>query len=128
MTNGFLHRLMDLIEAGKTPYHTVALCERELANAGFLRLDEGEMWQLERGGRYYVVRDGSAMVAFSVGEKSGPFRIVASHTDSPCLKIKGDKPFYENGYLKWNVERYGGWIFRSSLRAGRSITSPKRAS
>lgn len=127
MTNGFLHRLMDLIEAGKTPYHTVALCEKELIKAGFLRLDEGEAWQLERGGRYYVVRDGSAMVAFSVGEKSGPFRIVASHTDSPCLKIKGDKPVCDaNGYLKWNVERYGGpllysWLDIPLVLAGREV-------
>lgn len=120
-------KLMKQLHAAKTPYHTVALCTAELEAQGYVRLEEGEDWSILRGGRYFLVRDGSAMVAFSVGKNAGGFRIVASHTDSPCLKIKGEKPFYENGYLKWNVERYGGALLYSFLDiplalAGREIS------
>ncbi len=122
-----VQKLMKQLHSAKTPYHTVALCARELEAQGYVRLEEGEDWSILRGGRYFLVRDGSAMVAFSVGHKAGGFRIVASHTDSPCLKIKGEKPFYENGYLKWNVERYGGALLYSFLDiplaiAGREIS------
>lgn len=122
-----VNKLMKQLSCAKTPYHAVSLCAKELEEKGYIRLDESADWQLVRGGRYFVIRDGSAMIAFCVGEQSGGFRIVASHTDSPCLKIKGDKPIFDKGYLQWNVERYGGgllysWLDIPLVLAGREIS------
>ncbi|MBQ8175368.1 MAG: M18 family aminopeptidase [Clostridia bacterium] len=121
-----IRTLMQRIDRAKTPYHTVELCAQILEAQGFSRLDEASEWQLVRGGRYFAIRDGGAMVAFCIGKQTGGFRIVASHTDSPCLKIKGEKPVFENGYLKWNVERYGGtllysWLDIPLVLAGREV-------
>jgi aspartyl aminopeptidase len=63
--------------------------EQALLSASFIRLSETQSWQLETGGRYYVVRDDSSIIAFVAGEKSLPesgYKIIGAHTDSPGEK------------------------------------------
>ncbi len=106
--------LFDYLNQSKTAYHAVQNAQNLLNKAGFTPLFEGERWNLARGGKYYVIKDGSAMVAFVVGQNSG-FYTVASHTDSPCMKIKLSPEQTVDCYTKLNVERYGGGIFYSWL-------------
>lgn len=92
-----------------TAYHAVANAEMILKENGFVRLYEKDEWKISLGGKYYVIRNGSALIAFTVGT-TDYLKIAASHVDSPALKIKENPIIKENGYYKLNVEKYGGGI------------------
>ena len=116
MSNAILHkRLTDFLEEGKTAYHAAAASVSFLEAHGYIRLHEGEPFSLCTGGKYYVTRNGSAVIAFSVGEAVGGFRIVASHLDSPALKLKGNPVISAEGVSKLNTEPYGGGLYYSWL-------------
>ena len=105
--------LLDFIDASPSPWHAVHTCEQRLQAAGFSRLEESERWTFKPGGKHYVVRAGSSIIAFIVGGKSLPdtgLRIIGAHTDSPGLRIK-PKPAEEvGGMVRLGVEVYGGPI------------------
>ncbi len=118
--------ILELLKSSLTPYHAVKEAEKLLLQNGFEKLEESEKWNIKKHGKYYVVRDGSALIAFKTGEDFS-FTITASHTDSPCFKLKGGNEFSDGNYLKFNVEKYGGGLFYSMLDiplkvAGRIIT------
>ncbi len=113
--NNQLNALMQYIKESPTAYHASATVARVLDAAGFVRLDEGAVWWLSAGGRYYTVRDGSALIAFSLAGRSGGFRMVASHLDSPCFAVKGEAEMEAGGCTKLNVEPYGGPLYYSYL-------------
>ena len=94
-----------------TAYHAVKnICDL-LTKNGFERLDVGEKWSLKEGGRYFTTQNGSSVVAFKVG-KNRVFNICESHTDSPCLKIKGDK-VADGDIKRLNTEKYGSALLYS---------------
>ena len=105
--------LLDFIDASPSPWHAVHTCEQRLQAAGFTRLDETERWALQSGGKHYVVRGGSAIIAFVVGSaglaETG-LRIVGAHTDSPGLRIKPKPAEDVAGMVRLGVEVYGGPI------------------
>ena len=95
---------------------------------GFAELSEKETYHLEKGKSYFVVRNDSSLIAFTIPEKEGKgFRIIASHSDSPCFKLKENpETILENAYVKFNVEKYGGmilstWLDRPLSVAGRVV-------
>lgn len=121
------HQLSELcafLDASHSVYHAAAYLADTLKNAGYTRLFESEKWELVPGGKYYLVRGGTAVIAFRipVGPTQG-FTITASHSDRPTFKVK------ENGelsstYTRLAVERYGGmliapWLDRPLSVAGR---------
>ena len=120
--------LFRFIEKSPTPFHVIDNMKQELEEQGYKQLLEREEWKLEHGGKYYVIRNGSAMVAFRVpkGTFSG-FQIVASHSDAPCLKLKENPELWsEQAYVRLNVEKYGGmicstWFDRPLSVAGRLL-------
>ncbi|WP_282011818.1 M18 family aminopeptidase [Nitrospina watsonii] len=126
--------LLHYIDASPTPYHAVAETVTQLEAKGFSELREADAWKLKPGGRYYVVRNGTSIVAFIPGsrppEEAG-FKIVGAHTDSPNLRLK-PKPAYEKkGYGQLGVETYGGvllgtWTDRDLSLAGRVMVTSKR--
>ena len=80
------------------------------------------------GGSYYVTRNGSSLIAFTIPAGSwSSMHILASHSDSPCFKIKEHPELETEGhYIRLNVERYGGmilapWLDRPLSVAGRVI-------
>lgn len=101
--------LTEYLEKSKTAYHACDNAERILTENGFTELKETEKWDVKPNGKYFVRRDGSAIIAFKIGENFS-FNIVASHADSPCFKIKSSPEISVDGYVKLNVERYGGGI------------------
>ena len=105
--------LIDFIDASPSPWHAVASAEERLLARGFTRLEEGERWQLEAGGRHYVVRGGASLIAFVAGSRplaETGFRIVGAHTDSPGLRLKPRAAIAGDGLLRLGVEVYGGPI------------------
>ena len=120
--------LFRFIEKSPTPFHVIDNMKQELAEQGYKQLLEREEWKLEQGGKYYVIRNGSAMVAFRVPKGTfGGFQIVASHSDAPCLKLKENPELWsEQAYVRLNVEKYGGmicstWFDRPLSLAGRMV-------
>lgn len=110
-----MERLTEFLQKSYTAYHAVENAKALLEQGGFSRLSETEDWQLEEGGKYYVTRDG-ALIAFTVGSLSDfSYKIVASHTDSPALKLKENPVQKSAFYATMNVETYGGGLWYSFL-------------
>jgi aspartyl aminopeptidase len=106
-------QLLDFIDNSPSPWHAVASIETALKPFQFTRLDETAKWQLQPGGRYYVVRDDSSIVLFVLGRKApaeSGFSIVGAHTDSPGLRIKPNPATVSDGLARLGVEVYGGPI------------------
>lgn len=123
-----VERLFSFIEASPSPYHVVDNMKKRLEEEGYVRLLEGKGWELNVGGRYYVIRGGSSIAAFRIPRNDfAGFQIVASHSDSPSFKIKANPEIEAEGhYVKLNVEKYGGmlcapWFDRPLSVAGRVI-------
>lgn len=110
-------RILQMIQQSPTAFHAVETVRNELKERGFIRLQETRPWALQPGGRYYVIRNHSSVISFRMPEKKPrSFRVTASHSDSPCFKLKADPEMQASGaYIKLNVERYGGMIIRSWL-------------
>ena len=120
-------KLLSLVEEGTSPFHVAANVERQLAEAGFQKLSMNRDWNLENGGKYYLVHNGSTLTAFTIGRYfayGDDFRIAAAHTDFPGLRIKPSPEMNKDGYRQSNVEVYGGailntWLDRPLSAAGR---------
>lgn len=112
--NEIINDLIEFIDQSPINYFAVKNSIDRLEKNGFKKLNENEKWKLEKGGKYFVSRDDTALIAFSVGDdpRKG-FDIIGSHTDSPTFKIKSNPEMTSNGFLKFNVEGYGGMIVSS---------------
>jgi aspartyl aminopeptidase len=105
--------LLDFIDSSPTPWHAVQTIERMLEVWQFTRINESAHWNLQPGGRYYAVRDGSSIVLFVLGEKpllETGFRLLGAHTDSPGLRLKPLPQLQGDGLLRLQVEIYGSPI------------------
>ena len=121
-------KLLKFIQKSPTAFQAVEEMKKRLEKEGYKELKEEEHWEIIPGGNYYVTRNNSALIAFSIPEKPvWKFHIMASHSDSPALKIKENPEIeVEKAYIKLNVERYGGmllapWFDRPLSVAGRLI-------
>jgi aspartyl aminopeptidase len=105
--------LLDFIDTSPSPWHAVSTCEARLLAAGFSRLEETARWSLAPGGKHYVVRSGSSIIAFIVGHDTPSergLRVIGAHTDSPGLRIKPRPAEDVGGMVRLGVEVYGGPI------------------
>ena len=125
----FVNGLIDFIKNSPTPFHAVEIMSQVLERDGFTRLDETDQWPNnigQQGGRYYVIRNDSSIIAFQLNQPlaDNGMRMVGAHTDSPCLKVKPNPEIINNNYLQLGVEVYGGallnpWFDRDLSLAGR---------
>jgi len=123
----FNNDLIEFLDRSPTPWHAVNTMKSRLDAAGFQQLDERDTWSLEQGQGYYVIRNGSSIIAFRTGENSpveAGIRMVGAHTDSPCLKVKPNPEIRRKGFFQLGVEVYGGvllnpWFDRDLSLAGR---------
>lgn len=120
--------LIHFIDSSPSCFHAVKFMKDLLLQEQFIQLRENTKWHIQRGGRYFVVRNGSAIIAFTVPQQDFTgMRIMASHSDSPSFKIKENPELEaENHYIRLNVEGYGGmlcapWFDRPLSIAGRVI-------
>ena len=121
-----IDKLQHFLNKAHSVYHAVAVLEQTLTEAGYEKLQEQKNWQLVPGGKYYLIRGGSSLMAFRIpGKTPKGFMLSAAHADRPCFKIK------ENGeltgtYTRLATEKYGGmlmstWLDRPLSVAGRVL-------
>lgn len=115
--------LLGFLKNSPTAFQAVEEIEKKLTEAGFAKLGEHENWDIVPSGKYFVTRNGSSVIAFSVPKKyAHSFMITASHTDSPTFKLKSAFEAEACGkYVKLNVDGYGGMILSSWLDRPLSI-------
>ena len=99
--------MLQFIEESPTAFHAAANVEALLLENGFEKLENLAEGALVPGGSYYTIQNGSAVLAMKIPENPAKgFRIAASHSDSPCFKIKEVPEMkVENTYVKLNVEK-----------------------
>lgn len=122
--------LVAFLNESVTAYHAVESLTRQLEADGFEKLNERLTWDVKPGKAYFVTRNKSAVLAFTVGGSYKPgngFTITGAHTDSPCLRLKPVSSLTKaGGVLSVGVETYGGglwytWLDRDLSVAGRVI-------
>lgn len=106
--------LIDFLYKSPTAHHSVKTIKERLDLNGFSEVKESDKWNLQKDGKYYVIKNDSALIAFTVGngdiEEDG-FKLIGAHTDSPGFRIKANPEMVSEGkYLKLNTEVYGGPI------------------
>lgn len=128
--NAFNARLLTYLNASPTPFHAVSQAVERLRAHGFEVLQEADAWQLRPEGRYVVVRNGSALIAFNgalpSAARSRGIRLFGAHSDSPCLRVKPQPEMLRKGCFQLGVEVYGGvllapWFDRDLSLAGRVV-------
>ncbi|GJE84425.1 aspartyl aminopeptidase [Phanerochaete sordida] len=129
-------RLISFVNASPTPFHAVRTAVTRLEQAGFRKLREADEWDdvLKPGGKYYLTRNQCALLAFTLPQKWKPgagVSIVATHIDSPNLRVRPVSKKTKLGYLQVGVETYGGgiwhsWFDRDLSLAGRIVVADKK--
>ena len=124
--NDRISALMNFLDASHSVYHAVAYLESTLQQQGYSRLEEKDAWNLIPGGKYYLCRGGSAVIAFRIPEGAPKgFLLSASHCDRPTFKIKENGEL-KGAYTRMATEKYGGmlmhtWLDRPLSVAGRVL-------
>jgi len=133
-TGEFNIDLFRYLDCSPTAFHAIAEIRARLLQAGLTELQENQRWHLEKGRGYFTLREGCALAAFSFGSAENPedgFRMIASHSDSPCLQLKPRAAIHSPPYLQLGVEIYGGpllnpWFDRDLSLAGRVCCADSR--
>ena len=127
--------LLSFLKNSPTAFHAVEMIKEDLLKDGYSELLESKKWDLQLGGKYFVTRNGSSIIAFHVGEEldNYSFHVVASHSDYPTFKIKENAEIEVRGkYTQINTEGYGGmicstWFDRPLSVAGRALVKEGNA-
>ena len=70
--------VINFLDKSYTAYHAVKHSEYILEKHGFEKLDLAKKWKLEVGGKYYVVKNSTSVIAFVVGENFA-FNIIVDY-------------------------------------------------
>ena len=125
----FAREVIEFIDESPSTYHVVKNCSDILDENGFERIMPREKWEIKKGGKYFLKKSSSTIIAFTVGEdfdvKNG-FKIFGAHTDSPCFRINPNPEMVTENVVRLNTEVYGGpilstWFDRPLSIAGRVI-------
>lgn len=127
----FIDNFIKFIDSSPTSFHAVAELKKKFLAAGFKHLDEKDFWKLEKGKKYFCIREGS-IIAFTMPQKEIQKTLVlASHTDSPALKLKPHSEFVKEDMVMMGVEIYGApllssWLNRDLGIAGKVLYTDKK--
>lgn len=120
-----LEDFVRFLNRSPTVFHAAREISDALQAAGFTALNEKDRWKCEMGKGYFVTRGDALVAAFKI-PKAPPTSatLLASHIDSPCLKIKPHPEKDEQGIGSFLTETYGApilhtWLDRDLYLAGR---------
>lgn len=122
-----LEKFVQFLNRSPTVYHAAREIGARLAEADFTPLSEREKWKLEAGKSYFVVREDTLVAAFRLPKnKPESCTLLASHLDSPALKVKPQPELTSHGIGQFGTELYGGplihtWLDRDLAVGGRIL-------
>ena len=125
----FAREVIEFIDESPSAYHVVKNCSDILEENDFERVMPREKWELKKGGKYFLKKSSSTIIAITIGKnfdvRKG-FKIFGAHTDSPCFRIKPNPEMVTENMVRLNTEVYGGpilstWFDRPLSIAGRVI-------
>lgn len=133
--NEYTADLLEFLNDSPCNFLAVKNLRSRLDALGFRELSLSDSWTIEPGGRYYVVKNHSAIFAFvaGIGRPEDGFKIISAHSDSPGFRIKPNCEMVASGnVMKLNTEVYGGpilytWFDRPLSLAGRVMLRGKSA-
>ena len=116
-------RFISFINASPTPFHAIQNAAIRLEKAGFTKVrgslsvgifaDDGQIkekddWEhsLKPGSKYYFTRNQSALLAFTIPKKwkqGTGVSIVATHVDSPNLRVSGEYENLKNAFYNFDL-------------------------
>ena len=117
--------MLQYIQKSPDCFHAVENLRQRLLSEGYTQLTAGE-WTLTPGGKYFVTKNGSSLMAFRVPQdRPTGFVLTASHSDSPCFRLR-DHAELTGEFVRLSAERYGGmindcWLDRPLSVAGRVL-------
>ncbi len=120
--------LMDFIYQSPCSFNAACNISKMLLSNNFIKLNEDEDWNLEKGKKYFITKNNSSVAAFAIGKNNiseNGFKIIGSHSDSPGFRVKENPEIIgPGGYLQLNTEVYGGpilstWFDRPLCIAGK---------
>lgn len=106
--------LFDFIKNSPSAYHAVDSVKKMLDAEGYTELYECDRWKLAVDGKYYVIRNGTSIIAFRTVRDARGFMITASHSDAPAFRVKTTSETV-GAYTRLEVEKYGGMIYYTWL-------------
>lgn len=130
MNTKYSDELLEFINQSPTAFNATLTIRNMLEKEGYKEIKEEDLWKLNKGDKYYLIKNNSAIIAMEIGNddiENHGFRLIGAHTDSPTFKIKPcPEMTVENTYLKLNTEVYGGpilstWFDRPLSLAGRVV-------
>lgn len=110
----YIKPFLSFMTENPTVYHAISHFHSQLESEGFTYLSERELWadKLSAGGKYFFSRNGSGLIAFTVGEKYKPGNgaaIIASHIDALTTKVKPvSTKATKQGFVQLGVAQYAG--------------------
>lgn len=121
--NAVISSLLDWLDASPTPVHVVRTAIAQLSTVGFKEQSDFTSELLTKG----FSRQDGAIVAWSLGQRGAPLRIIGAHTDSPNLRVQPQPDIARMGWNQLGIEIYGGvllnsWLDRDLGLAGRVFT------
>ncbi len=125
--NTLIENFIRFLNRSPTIWHAAREISDRLAEADFTPLSESDRWVLERGKGYFVVRDNAAICAFRLPKATvQQATILASHLDSPGLKLKPVPDIAHPRLSQFSTEVYGSpllhtWLDRDLCLAGRVL-------
>ena len=104
----------DFLTNNPTVFHAVDSMAKDLKHEGFTKLSERDSWRIEPGGKYFVERNGSSLIAFVVGDDyraGNGAAVLAGHVDALTAKLKPvSKLPTRAGYVELGVAPYAGGL------------------
>lgn len=129
---------LSFISENPTVFHAVAYFAKKLDFYGFTKLSERASWtgKLQKGGKYYFERNGSSLIAFTVGmdyEAGNGASMIASHVDALAARLKPIPTLPSKaGYTQLGVAPYAGglnttWFDRDLGIGGRILVKDNKS-
>jgi aspartyl aminopeptidase len=104
------------LKKSPSAFHAVKTLKQELTQAGFEEIFENNPWNLKEGKKYFTTKGSSTLIAFIMPNKAIKSSItIASHVDSPSLKLKPNADYVANNMAMLGTEIYGGPLYSSWL-------------